>query len=132
MHCGIEEFRWRIAVNATLRGINEMLGIGWLLRQPSHASNDVSALLFDWALVIFIPSHILDSVYFPLPEGLIIWHSSHKLLDAIPVFEATETQSGVFFVQHIVIVHLHAFLLDPTLDMRVLFTRRKRVVEIVL
>jgi hypothetical protein len=61
-----------------------------------------------------------------------IWHSSHELLDAIPVFEPWETQSGVFFLQHVVMVRLHALLLDPTLDIFVLFTRPKRVVGIVL
>jgi len=109
-----------------------MLGIGWLPHQPSHAFDEVSTPVVDMALVIFIPPHILDSVPFPLPESLIIRHASHKLLDAIPVFEPWEMQSGVFFLQHIVIVHLHALLLDPTLDVFVLFMRGKRVVGIVL
>jgi hypothetical protein len=38
-----------------------MLGIGWLLHQPSHAFDDVSTAEFDRALVIVIPSHILES-----------------------------------------------------------------------
>jgi hypothetical protein len=54
------------------------------------------------------------------------------LLDAIPLFEASDMQSGVFFPQHIVIVRLHALLLDPTLGIFVLFTRHKRIVAIVL
>jgi hypothetical protein len=41
-------------------------------------------------------------------------------------------QSGVFLLQHIVIVRLHALLLDHTLDIFVLFTRRKPGVGIVL
>ena len=61
-----------------------------------------------------------------------IWHASNELLDAIPVFESWETQSGIFFLQHVVIVCLHAHLLDRTLDLFVLFTHRKRVVGIVL
>jgi hypothetical protein len=65
-----------------------MLGVGWLPHQPSHAFDDVSTAVFDRALVIVIPSHILKSVLFPLPETLIIWHASHELLDAIPVCEA--------------------------------------------
>jgi len=69
---------------------------------------------------------------FLLPESLIIWDASHELLDAIPVVEAWETQSGVFFLQHVVIVRLDTLLLDPTLDIFLLFTRRKRVVGIVL
>jgi hypothetical protein len=68
----------------------------------------------------------------PLPESLIIWHASHKLLDAILVFEAWGTQSGVFFLQHVVIVRLHALVLDPTLDIFVLFMRCKWIVGIVL
>jgi len=129
---GIEAFWWRIAVKATLRGVNEMFGSGWLPRQPSHAFDDVSTPVFDRALVIVIPSPIFKSVLFPLSKSLIIWHSSHEVLDAISVFEAWETQSGVFFLQHVVIVSLHAFLLDPTLDIFVHLTCRKRVVGIVL
>jgi hypothetical protein len=41
-------------------------------------------------------------------------------------------QSGVFFLQHGVILRLHDILLDPTLDIFVLFTRLKRMVWIVL
>jgi len=62
VHFGIEAFRWRIGVNATLRGVNEMLGIGWLLHQPSHGFDEVSTPVFDKALVIVIPSPILESV----------------------------------------------------------------------
>jgi hypothetical protein len=132
VHFGIEACRWGIAVETTLMGVNKMLGICWLPHQPSHAFDDVSTPVFDRALVIAIPSHILQSVYFPLPKSQIIWHASHELLDAIPVFEVWETQSGDFFLQHIVIVRLHALLLDPILDIFVLFTSRKQVVGIVL
>jgi len=62
VHFSIEGFRWRIAVDATLRGVNEMRGVGWLLHQPSHAFDDVSTPVFDRELVIVIPSHILKSV----------------------------------------------------------------------
>jgi len=58
VHVGIEAFRWGIAVKAMLRGVNEILGVGWLLHQPSHASDDVSTPVFDRALVIVIPSDI--------------------------------------------------------------------------
>jgi len=62
VHFSIEAFRWRIAVKATLRAVNEMLGIGWLPHQPSHAFDDVSTPVFDRPLVIVIPSYILESV----------------------------------------------------------------------
>jgi len=62
VHFGIEALRWRTAVKATLRGVNEMLSLGWLPHQPSHALDDVSTAVFDRALVIVIPSHILESV----------------------------------------------------------------------
>ena len=101
-----------------------MLGVRWLPHQPSHDYDDVSTPVFDRALVIVIQSHILESVWFPLPESQIIWHASHELPDAIPVFEDWETQSGAFFLQHIVIVCLHALRLDHTLDIFLLFTRR--------
>jgi len=132
VHSSIKVFQWRIAVNATLRGVNEMLRIGWLPHQPSSAFDDVSTPVFDRALVIVIPSHILESVQFPLPERRIIRHHSHKLLDSVPILEAWEKQSGVFCLLHVVIVHLQAVLLDPTLDIFVLFTCRKCVVGIVL
>jgi len=109
-----------------------MLGIGWLPHQPSHASDDDSTPVFDRALVIDIASHILEIVYFPLPMSLIMWYASHETLDAISVFEAWETRSGVFFLQHIVIVCLHTLLLGPTLGIFVIFTRRKQGVGIVL
>jgi hypothetical protein len=109
-----------------------MVGIHSLPHQPSHSFDDVSTSVFDRLWVIVIPSHILESVLFPLPKSQIIWHASHELLDAILVFEPWETLSGVFFIQHVVIVHFHALLLDPTLDIFVLFTRHKRVVGIVL
>jgi len=132
MRFAIEVSQWGIAVEATLRGINMMLGIAWLPHQPSYASDDISTPAFDRALVIVSPYHILESVQFLLPGSMIIWHDSHEPPDAIPVFEAWETQSSVFFLQHVVIVRLHALLLDPTLDIFVLFTRRKRLVGSVL
>jgi hypothetical protein len=62
VHFGIEAFQWRIAVEATLKGMNGMLGVGWLPHQPSHAFDDVLTPEFDSALMIFIPSHIRESV----------------------------------------------------------------------
>jgi hypothetical protein len=62
VHFGIEAFRLHIAVKATLRGINMMLGIRCLLYQSSHAFDDVSTAVFDRALVIVVPFHILESV----------------------------------------------------------------------
>jgi hypothetical protein len=69
-------------------------------------------------------------MYFPLPNRLIIGHASHKLLNAIPIFDAWETQRGVVFLPHIVKIRLPAFLLDSTLNIFVLSMRRKQVVEI--
>jgi hypothetical protein len=71
-----------------LRGVNAMLSVGWLPHQPSHAFDDISTPVFDLPLVIVIPSDILEGVYFPLPESLIIWHANNELLDAIPIFDA--------------------------------------------
>ena len=62
VHFGIEVFWWCISVKATLRGLIEMLGVGWLPHQPSHAFDDVWTPEFDKALVIVIPSHILENV----------------------------------------------------------------------
>jgi hypothetical protein len=62
MHFGIEAFQWWIAVNATLRGINKMLGVCWLPHEQSHACDDVLTPVVDRALVIVIPFHILESV----------------------------------------------------------------------
>ena len=132
MHVGIEAFRWCTTFTSMLRGVYEMLGVSWLPHQLSHAFEDVSTPVFDKAFVIVIASHILDRLYMPLPESLIIWHASHKRLDTIPVFEAWETPSGVVFLQHVIIVRLHALLLDPTQDIFVLFTCRGWVVQIVL
>ena len=108
-----------------------MLRVGWLPYQPSGALEDVSTLVFDRALVIVTPSHIIESVSLPLPKSLIIWHGSHGLLDTITILAAWEMQSGDFLVQHVVIVHLHVILLDPTLDIFVLFKHPKQVVGIV-
>jgi hypothetical protein len=63
---------------------------------------------------------------------VIIWHASHKRLDAISDFEILEMQSGVFFLQQLFIVRLHAFLFDRTLDIFLLCTQRKCEVGIVL
>jgi hypothetical protein len=62
VYFSIEAFWWRIAVKGTLKGVNVMLRVGWLPHQPSHAFDDVSTPVFDRALVIVIPSHILESV----------------------------------------------------------------------
>jgi len=63
----IEAFQHPIAVKATLRGVNEMLGVGWLAHQPSHAFDDVSTAVFDRVLVIVIPSHPRECVV-PTPR----------------------------------------------------------------
>ena len=39
-----------------------MLGVHWLQKQPFQAFDDISTPEFDRALVIVIPSHILESV----------------------------------------------------------------------
>jgi hypothetical protein len=62
VHFSIEEFRWRIIVKATQWGINDMLGVDWLLDQPSHAFDDASTPVFDRPMVIVIPSHTLEGV----------------------------------------------------------------------
>jgi len=62
VHFGIEVFWGHVAVKAMLRGVNEMLRVGWLPHQPSHAFDDVSTPVFDRVLVIVIPSPILESV----------------------------------------------------------------------
>jgi hypothetical protein len=49
-------------------------------------------------LVIFLPTCILDRVYFPLPENLIMWHATHESLDGIPSIDACEMKTGVFFL----------------------------------
>jgi len=58
----IEAFRWRIADKPTLRGVNRLLGVHWLPHQPSHVFDDVLTPIFDRALLIVIPFHILQSV----------------------------------------------------------------------
>jgi len=62
VHFAVEVFRGRITVKRTLRGESVMLGVRWLPHQPSHAFDDVSTPVFDRALVIVIPFHILKSV----------------------------------------------------------------------
>jgi hypothetical protein len=121
-----------MAVKATLRGVNEMLGVGCRPYQPSLPFDDVLTPVFDMVYVIVIPCHILESVLFPLPKSLIIRHVIRELLDAITVFEPWDTHSGVFFLQHVVIVRLDVNLLDPTLDILVLSTGRELVVGKIL
>jgi hypothetical protein len=53
---------------------------------------------------------------------MIIWQAYTEYLEAIPVGEAWETQLSVFFIQVVVIVCLHALLLDRIVDIFVLFT----------
>jgi len=62
VHFGIEAFLGRIAVEAPLRGKNELLGLGWLPHLPSPVFDDVSTPVFDRVLVTVIPSHIFTSV----------------------------------------------------------------------
>jgi hypothetical protein len=83
---GMEVFLWLITVNGTLRGVNEILGVGWVRYQLPHAFDDVSTPVFDMALVIVNPAHILNRVKFLPPDSLIMWHARHELLDAISVF----------------------------------------------
>jgi hypothetical protein len=61
-----------------------------------------------------------------------MWHASNKLLHPIPFLDAWKTECCVILLQHVVIVCPYALLLDPTLDIFVLFMRRKWVVVIVL
>jgi hypothetical protein len=61
---------------------------------------------------------------------MIIWDACHEYLDAIPIFQALEKQSGVIVLLHVVIVRLHALVPHPTLDIFVLFMWRKWVVGI--
>jgi len=53
---GIEVFQWQIAGTAMLSGVNEIVSVGWLPHQPSHAFDEVSTPVLDKALVIVIPS----------------------------------------------------------------------------
>jgi len=132
VHFGIEALCCHVAVKTMLSGVYEMLFVGWLPHQPSHAFDDISTPVYDRAMVIVNPSHMFESVLFPLHENLIIWHTRHKLLDVIPRLDVWEMQTSVLFLQHIVIVCLHALVLNLTLDIFVLFTRREWVVGIVL
>jgi hypothetical protein len=63
VHCSTKACGLCIAVQATLRGVNEMFCVGWLQHQPSYGFDDVWTPLIDRVLVIVIPSHILESVY---------------------------------------------------------------------
>jgi hypothetical protein len=62
VHFSIAGFRCHIAVNVMPRGVKEMLRVGSLPHQPSHAFDNVSTPVFDRPLFIIIPSHILESV----------------------------------------------------------------------
>jgi hypothetical protein len=99
-----------------------MFSIGLLPNQPSVDWGDFSTPVFHKVLVIGILSPIVESVFFPLPMSLTIWHASHELLNSIPTIEDWKTQSGVFFLQNVGIVHLYDPLLDCTLDILVHFT----------
>jgi hypothetical protein len=107
-----------------------MLGVGWQPYQPSHAFEDILTPVFVRALVIVIPCHIPETVYFPFPESLIIMHASNQLLDASPSSEAWEMHRTVFVFQHFLNVNLLAHRCTPTHDRFLLFTRHKQVVGI--
>jgi hypothetical protein len=62
VHFNIEAFRCGLTAKAMLRGVNEMLGVGWLPHHLCHALDDVSTAVFDRQLVIVLPSHILESL----------------------------------------------------------------------
>lgn len=64
--------------------------------------------------------------------SLITWQAHHELLDTNPVFAVWETLHVVSFLQHSVIVHLHAFILDTAFYIIVLFMHRKLVIGIAL
>jgi hypothetical protein len=51
-----------IAAKAMLQGTNEILSVGWLPYQPSDTFEDDTTPVFDWALVIVIPSNLPQSV----------------------------------------------------------------------
>jgi hypothetical protein len=124
----IEALRCCMTVKEMLRAIHQMLCVRWLPHQPSHTFDDVFTPEFDRELEIVIPFHIHESVQFPLPDSQIIRRASNELLDAIPTLEARNMQSGVIFHQHVVIVRLYALLPEPTVNIFVLFTCRKRIV----
>jgi hypothetical protein len=132
VHCVTEAFQKHVALNPKLSGENEMLGVGWLSHQRSHGVDDISSPVVDMLLVIDIPSDVLKSVLFPLGQIMIIFRVSRERQDCIPVVEASETQSCAFVIQHVVIVRLHAMLLNPSMDICVLIMGRKRVEGIVL
>ena len=62
MNIGLDALLWCIDVKSMLRGVHELLGVGCPPLEPSHALDDVSDQAFDRALVIVIPSHIIESV----------------------------------------------------------------------
>ena len=62
VHFGIEAFWWSITVNAMLRGVNDMLAVGWPPHRSSHTFDDFSTPIFERAFVIVMTSHILQSV----------------------------------------------------------------------
>jgi len=67
LHFSIEAFRWRIAVNATLKGVNEMLRVGWLPHQPSHGlmMSQLQYLLGRWWLSFHLISSRVWSSHSP-------------------------------------------------------------------
>jgi hypothetical protein len=77
VHFGLDVFHWRIAVKASLSGVNEIFRIDCLPLKPLHAFDDVSTPEFDRALVIVIPPHILESVQFPHPAIPSVLHCRH-------------------------------------------------------
>jgi hypothetical protein len=117
-----------MAVKVMLRGLNTILSVCWLPHQLSHAWDDVSTVVFDTALVIVNLFHILESVNFQLAKCHIIRSASQELPDANCLFDAWETQSGVIFISHMIVVRLHAVRDHPMLHILVLFTRLKQEV----
>jgi len=62
VHFGIAVFWGSIAVQATLMGENEMLGVGCLQKQPSQAFDDVRTPVYAMVLLIVNAYHIFQSV----------------------------------------------------------------------
>jgi len=62
VHFSIERIWWRIAVEGQLRGVHQMLGVGWLPHHLCIVFDDVSTPVFHRALVIVIRYHILESL----------------------------------------------------------------------
>jgi hypothetical protein len=62
VHNSIKAFWWHITVQPMKRGMNEILGVGWLQHQTFQGFDDISTQICDSTLVIVIPSHNLESV----------------------------------------------------------------------